>query len=533
MSVSLFDRALATVAPGLAMRRAAALGAMRAMDGPGDPGPFGTQAGAAPIARRWWKPLARDARTDTVRELRDQRAKSRDLARTTPLAVGAINTNVDRIVGTGLALSAQPNRKVLGWSDDQAEAWRESVQNEFSMWADSNLCDYGQELNFYQQQALVLRSTLESGDSFTLMPDGERSASMPYALRLQLLEADRCGNPDGGMDTPEMCAGVRMAANGAPQAYFIYDQHPGSGLGLLRGNPMAGNWIERVGPSGRRKILHHYRKLRPEMPRGVPYLAPIVDCIKQLARFTEAEIMAAVISAYFTVFIETPGGSAAPVFDGGAPGEADGSPEAPIGLSPGAVIGLAPGEKINAAQPSRPNPNFDPFVQAIIKQIGIALSIPYEILVKQFQSSYSASKAALLDFWVYVRTMRFWLAASHCQPVYETWMAEAVAQRRIAAPGFFTDPLMRWAYTRAAWPGDSMGSINPKDEIEAYVRAIDNRLMTREQAEWLLWGTDWNQTFPLKAAEQKRLVGADLLPISAPGSNSASTRDSTKEGSPA
>ena len=41
-----------------------------------------------------------------------------------------------------------------------------------------------------------------------------------------------------------------------------------------------------------------------------------------------------------------------------------------------------------------------------------------------------------------------------------------------------------------------MGSINPKDEVAAYASAIDARLMTRERAEWELFGTDWFQSTP-------------------------------------
>ena len=119
----------------------------------------------------------------------------------------------------------------------------------------------------------------------------------------------------------------------------------------------------------------------------------------------------------------------------------------------------------------------------------------------------------MLDAWIHFRVERAWLSLSLCQPVYETWMAEAVFLGRIQAPGFFSDPLLRWAYTRAAWPGDSMGSINPKDEVAAYTAAIDARLMTRERAEWELGGTDWNETFDQKLAEHKRLAANGLLPI--------------------
>ena len=72
---------------------------------------------------------------------------------------------------------------------------------------------------------------------------------------------------------------------------------------------------------------------------------------------------------------------------------------------------------------------------------------------------------------------------------------------------------MRWAYTRAAWHGDSMGSINPKDEVAAYTSAIDARLMTRERAVWELFGTDFTADFPQMRREHEQLLAADMLPV--------------------
>ena len=510
MQINFLDRTIAAVAPAWAAKRlmhraqieaAAALPPMQALAGE-----VGSHSSPT---RRTWGVVARDARSDTVHKLPFERAASRELIATSPIAAGAIKTNVDRVVGTGLALVAQPNLAVLGWSIEQALEWKALVQREFSLWADSVESDVEQTLNFFQQQALVLESKLGSGDCFTLMPDGELTPTMPYALRLQVLEADRVGNPQGQMDTADIAAGVRLGAGGAPAAYHVYNQHPGSYL--PGGGPRcAGQWIDRIGRSGRRKILHHFSKRRPGLPRGVPYLAPIVDCIKQIARYTEAEITAAVISAYLTVFIQSEDGSPSGVFQGEE--EALNAAGDEVGLGIGSVVGLAPGEKANVVNPSRPNPNFGPFIESVITQIGMALGLPRELLIKQFNSSFSASKAALLDAWQHFRTERFWLANSFCQPVFETFMAEAVAIGRIPAPGFFADPILRWAYTRASWHGDSMGSINPKDEVAAYTAAVDARLISRERAEWELFGTGWDDTYAQKLAEHQRLKADGMLP---------------------
>ena len=470
-------------------------------------------AGGTPLLR-WWRDSirVRDAAGDTLRALPTQRGQIRELVRTNPIAGGAINTNVDRTVGTGLALVATPNRQVLGWEEEQALEFKRLVQTEFSLFADSTECDWAGEQNFYDKQGLTLRSALESGDCFTNLPDGDTSPSQPYHLRLQTLEADRVGNPLNAADTVDIAGGARRAAGGrGVQSYYVYDTHPGSYL-IGVGARYSGVWIDRIGTqSGRRRILHHFRQLRPEQPRGVPYLAPVIEAIKQLGRYTEAEIQAAVVSAFFTMVVETENGSSpAPIF-GSTEAAVAADPE--IAMAPAAVIGLAKGEKASFANPTRPNTAFGPFVESILTQIGVGLSIPRELLIKQFNSSFSASKAALLDAWMWFRGQRTWLARSFCQPVYETWMAEAVSIGRIPAPGFFTDPLMRWAYTRAAWHGDSMGSINPKDEVAAYLAAVDGRLMTRERAEWELFGTDWYETFESKETEQEMLKAADLLPM--------------------
>lgn len=528
MRINLLDRAIAAVAPSWAATRRLDRARMEAAEAmPPLNALAGDYGGMSTPARRTWFPRARDARSDTLKRLPFERAASRELVATSPIAAGAIKTNLDRVVGTGLALVSQPNLAVLGWSPEKALEWKALVQREFSLWADSTESDIEQTLTFYQQQALVLESKLSSGDCFTLMPDGETTSTQPYALRLQVLEADRIGNPQGKMDAADIAAGIRLGAGGAPIAFHVYHQHPGGYLPGATGSMYDGAWVDRVGKSGRRKILHHFSKRRPGAVRGVPYLAPIVDCIKQIARYTEAEIMAAVITAYLTVFIETPTGNASPVFDGDQEALTPAGDE--VGLGVGTVVGLAPGEKPHIVNPGRPNPNFGPFVENVITQIGMALGLPRELLIKQFNSSFSASKAALLDAWQHFRVERSWLANSFCQPVYETFMAEAVAIGRIPAPGFFSDPLLRWAYTRAAWPGDSMGSINPKDEVAAYTAAIDARLMTRERAEWELFGSGWDDTYAQKLAEHQRLKKDGMMPMPKAGAPAQPAGDGSPE----
>lgn len=461
-----------------------------------------------------WNHGLRDAAGDTLPNLRTLRGQARDLSRNNGIAAAALETNVLRAIGTGLALSAQPVRSVIGWSEEQRAQWVDKVHAEWRLFADSTECDWRGVSTFDDLCEQACYGMLDSGDAFTVLPDGEPTATMPYRLRLQLIEADRVGNPAGEMDSAAVAGGIRFKA-GRPMAAHVYERHPGStytagaASGLWRGE-----WIDFVGPTGRRRILHHFRMLRPEQPRGVPYLAPVMALFKQIGTYADAEIKAAIVSAFHTVFIESDKGSSpAPVYDG-ARGEQTGEvARDEVALGPAAIIGLAAGEKANTSSPGRPNPQFGAFVQSVLDQLGAGLFIGSEMLMKKYNTSYVAARAAFLDAWKWLLRLRMTIVRTLCQPVYETWMAEAVGLGRIAAPGFFRDPLLRWAYTRAQWNGDSQGSINPKDEVAAYAAAIDNRLITRERAEWELFGTSWSDTYPTKKAEHDRLVEDGMLPV--------------------
>ena len=259
--------------------------------------------------------------------------------------------------------------------------------------------------------------------------------------------------------------------------------------------------------TGRRNILHIMNRERIGQVRGVPFLAPVIDTIKQLGRYTEAEVLAAVINGLFTVFIEKESASDDVPFGESIPEEmqVDQEDENSIELAPGAVIDLGEGEKANMVNPGRPNPNFDPFVIAVLKQIGAALEIPYEILIMAFSSNYSASRAAILEFFKVVKMYRAWFVADFCQPIYEEWLSEAVAKGRIKAPGFFTDPIIKDAYCSAEWTGPSAGQLDPTKEVEAAEKRVQGGYSTREREARELTGTDFYKNIKQRKREEELL----------------------------
>lgn len=491
---TLADRVVSWFAPVAGARRMRARAFAAAMGGY-------TGASRSRRSMSAWQAPAQSADAALLPDLPTLRDRSRDLIRNAPLAGGAIANVVTHTVGTGLMLRARIDREILGMSEDDAARWQRTVEREWRMWCESVECDITRTQTFYQLQDLAFRSALEAGDCFVLLPMLER-APLPYRTRVQLIEGDRVSNPRGQRDRPEFSGGIERDAFGAPVWCHIARQHPGAVGGVT---PAEWDRVRFYGETtGRRNILHLFERRRPEQTRGVPYLAPVIESFKQLDRYSESELMAAVVNALFTVFIETDGEGLDQTDPRGMGAETGAkTSDTDVKLGSGAIIDLQPGEKANFVSPTRPNAQFDPFVTAMLRQIGVALELPYEVLVKHFTASYSAARAALLEAWRFFKGRRDWLATGFCQPVYETWLAEAVALGRVPAPGFFADPLWRHAYCGAMWVGDGPGSIDPLREADAAGRRLELHISTLDQEIAEYSGQDWERVHEQRARERR------------------------------
>lgn len=456
---------------------------------------------------RSWYAIPRSADADALLALPDLRGKSRDLARNNPIGGSAVDTLVNRVVGTGLAPSFRPNRRVLGWSKEQAAEFKAVAQDEWELWADSTFVDIAGALNFCQYQSLLFRGVVESGDDFTAI-EREVDPRMPYSLRLRLLEADRIGNEHGRMDTATMAGGIEFdSVTGRRKRFFVYDEHPG---GLVLKGFRKGRWIDAQTPRGSVAMLHHIATTRPEQSRGVPLLARVIEPLKKMGNYTDAELNAAVVAGLLTMVIESDAPESNALIGGESPSGSNSDSD--LELASGGILGLAPGEKANMLNPGRPNPAFDGFMLSMFRLIGMGVGIPVEVLIKHYTASYSASRAALLDLGLLVRNWRAWARNSACKPIMDLFLEEAVASGRLKAPGFFNDVRLRAAYSRVEWNGDSPGSLNPRDEVRAANEAVDGGLLTRERAEMELFGTEWDTTYDQKVREHEMMEDGGLLP---------------------
>lgn len=471
------------------------------------------------------------------------RQRGRILYMSSPLATSAINTNRTKVIGVGLSLKSAIDREVLGLSPNAAKDWQRRTEAEFRLWADQKAnCDAIGMNNFDALQQLALVSWLMSGDVFAVIKRYKPTPVSPYSLRLHIVEADRVSTPEdygGGTLYPgitdgvdrdtgnKIYDGVEVDANGMVVAYHVRNTYPWQVISEET------KWV-RVEAYGKQtglpNILHVMSSERPDQYRGVTYLAQVIEPLLQLRRYTESELMAALVQSFFTAWITTKTDPSEMPFDEVGAGDIAGVPLANPGtdnvsrskneyeMGPGTVQHLEDGEEITFGSPNIPSVGFDTFVKTFCKLIGAGLGMPYDVLVKEYNSSYSSARAALLDAWEDFRMRRKWFVDDFCQPVYTLWLAEAVARGRIKAPGFFNDPLIRAAWCGARWIGPVQGSLDPKKEVEANILQIQNALRSHEQITRETGGGDFEENVE-QLKRENELLAAAKGPLAAPASS--------------
>ncbi len=447
------------------------------------------------------------------------RQRARMLYMAAPIATSAIRTNRTNVIGCGLKLKSRINRQILGLTQEQADAWEKKVEAEFELWASrKQACDATGVNDFYALQQLTLMSWLMSGDAFVIIKRYPETPLYPYSLRLHVIEADRVSTPTNLLqpvyNTTEGKAengnrifdGVEIDENGAIVAYYISNRYPNSII-----NPADIKWtrVEAYGKlTGLPNILQIMDSERPEQYRGVSYLAQVIEPLLQMRRYTESELMAALVESFFTAFIKTEANPNDMPFNEVSPQDQVSRDPNEYEMGPGVINIMNPGEDVTFADPKRPSNGFDAFMRALCEQVGAALEIPADLLLKAFDASYSASRAALLEAWKAFKMRREWFTSDFCRPIYEIWMSEAVAKGRISAPGFFTDPIIRAAWLGSEWIGPSQGQLDPVKEITAEILAIGEGITTREQATVKLNGGHWDSNIEELARENQRLSEA-------------------------
>lgn len=437
------------------------------------------------------------------------RIRARDLYAGGGLGRGAPATMVTNVVGWGIRPKPKIDAAFLGMSDAAAAEWQATALREFNLWAKTTMCDAARQNTFWELQELAFRSMLVSGDVFALFAE-KTNLRNPYQLVIRLIEADRVSTPESTGESEaqntdgggRIIDGVEINKDGEVCRYHIATYHP-----LQDENPGEITWeaIDAYGKeTGAPNVLHLMTVERPEQHRGIPFVSGMIEQVKQLDRYMDSELAASLVAAMLTVFITNDGtndDSYDSINDSIAEDEKVTDDSMKIELGNGNVYELPPGKKVDHVGVNRAPTAFESFVSEVVTMIGSSMEIPYEVLMHRYDHNYTASRSAMLDFWKVVRRYRQHFIEQFNRPIYEQWLAEAVALGRIDAPGFFDDPTVRDAWCGCQWIGTSQGHVQPVQEANAAKIRMETGISTGEQEAMEYNGGDYFENIAERGRE--------------------------------
>lgn len=483
----MLDKAISVVSPSRAAKRTHARTAYRRLS---------TRAyDAAKRDRRTsnWKASNRSADLELLSDADAIRARARDLVRNNAYAKGVLRALVRNVVGCGI----KPEPRIELPDGTPNERANKAVEKAWNQWQKS--ADVTGRLTFYEIQSLCLSETFEAGELLVrFVETGDRGRDVPFAL--ELVEADRLAGefifPRGiNSETGnEVRRGVEIDSSGRPVAYWLYPTHPND-LNTSR-------WRAERFPA--HEFIHLFRQERIGQTRGISIFAPIVRWLRDLHYYVENELQASAVASCFSVAIKTFGAGA----DAGLGDSIDTSNTDTDGnqfeyLQPGGVERLFPGEDIETINPSRPNSDAGPWINLMLRSIGVGVGLSYERLSRDYsQTTFSSNRASDLEDRREFRPMQDWLVNRLCVPVWERFMVNLMLSGTLDE---FPDDVEFVAdfnvWTAQAWQPPGWEWVDPVKEASASINAIENNLSTLAD-ETGKRGKNWRDVLSQRAVEK-------------------------------
>lgn len=341
------------------------------------------------------------------------RDRMRELNRNNPHAARGTSALVTNIVGTGITPRPKhPNKTV-----------NKKVTAAFERWAKA--CDADGMGDFYGLQTLLCREMIEAGEVLARRRLRRVADGVPSNLQIQVVEADlldsgKSGPMPGGNIAIQ---GVELNGIGKRTAYWLFPFHPGSGLA----NSIAGQLSS--GPVPAEDVLHLYERQRTQT-RGVPWGAPVMAALRDLADFEAAELMRKKIEACMVGIVtggdENDMGLGIPLGAEEKPGVVDAQGALIERFEPGMFAYARGGRDIKFNSPAA-STGYETYKRSLLHSVAAGYRVPYELLTGDLsQVNYSSIRAGLVEFRRLVTQLQWQVFIPLvCDRIWEWWTEAA------------------------------------------------------------------------------------------------------------
>ncbi|MCA1567244.1 MAG: phage portal protein [Acidobacteria bacterium] len=447
-----------------------------------------------------WTLFSTSTRSELRSQLRNLRARSRDLARNDPYMKKFLSMVRSNVVGPhGIRLQAKL-ADAVGALDNETT---KHVEAKWKEWSHADTCSASGKLSFVDALKMFIATIARDGEVLCRMivADNRFGFSLKFIDVNWLDEGYNVVNRDG----TRIIMSVEVDRHDRPLAYWLT---PPADEYTYGGNYDA-SIVQRTRVPAE-EIIHCFVAEDDNQTRGVPWAHAVMLGTKILNGYREAELVAARVGACKSGFLIPPENDE-------YAGLQDENRQIIEDLQPGMLQELPPGYTFEGYDPTHPNANYGEFVKEILRSVAAGLDVSYFALANDLNAvNYSSARIGLLeerDIW---RGLQGFVIEHFCRRVYLAWLRAGMLTGELALrPQDFErlrEPM--WQPRGWAW-------VDPMKDVQASVLAINNGLATRTDT-LAEQGEDFEETVGKLASEQE-LLDAKAIRIVA-GKPSAGTK---------
>jgi lambda family phage portal protein len=374
-------------------------------------GPQATSLRSGSTASQWladWALGTSSINRTLMADLAVTRQKSRDVAFNTGTGAriaGIWPTNVsgkDGILYQG-AITTAAGELDAERNSAAERAWYQWAEDPKSVTAD-------EKLTWQEVEQLTDRTEGVDGETLVRLLPGFRNR---WGFAVQVLDPDQLDltyHQDPAPGRNAIIMGVEVNQWGAPVAYHLWPNHPSDVI--RRGERM------RVPAS---QILHNFLTHRAGQARGIPWTTPVLADIMHLAKYREAEVVAARLAAAKMGFIKG--------------GDGSGTSET-MDATPGRIPKLGADEDFVSWDPNHPNGNHAQFERVILQSVASAVNISHMSLSGDLSgTSFSSGQMGYLQEKDMYRLLQQRRVIRYSRPVHRAWLEMALVSGRLNLRG--------------------------------------------------------------------------------------------------